>query len=100
MVDQIGWKGAAPVARSGVSTAVSTAATVPIRAAEVTPAADVAQTEGLARQLAAQPPVDAERVAKIKAAIAAGKFPILPSTIADRLLALKLEWNGSEGGPK
>ena len=95
MVDQVGWKATAPLAR----TSVSTASTTPIRVAETPPVAastDIAQTAGLTQQLAAEPPVDAERVARIKAAIAAGKFPILPSTIADRLLAFKLEWNGNE----
>ncbi len=95
MVDQVGWKATAPLAR----TSVSTVSTTPIRVAETPPVAastDIAQTAGLTQQLAAEPPVDAERVARIKAAIAAGKFPILPSTIADRLLAFKLEWNGNE----
>ena len=98
MVDPIGWKAVAPTGRTSVSTAAPVAST-PIRAAAL-PAADVAptsaQTAGVAQTLAAEPPVDLERVSRIKAAIAAGKFPILPSTIADRLLAFKLEWNGNE----
>ena len=47
-----------------------------------------------ARNLAAQPPVDMDRVAQIKKAIANGDFPILPATIADQMIALKLDWNG------
>jgi negative regulator of flagellin synthesis FlgM len=47
----------------------------------------------LARSMAASPPVDADRVAKIKRAIQTGTFPILPATVADRLIALRLEWN-------
>jgi hypothetical protein len=43
-----------------------------------------------------QPPVDTERVARIRKAIQDGRFPIYPSTIADRLLALKLEWNPND----
>jgi negative regulator of flagellin synthesis FlgM len=39
------------------------------------------------------PPIDHERVARIRSAIRNGTFPIYPATIADRLLALKLEWN-------
>jgi negative regulator of flagellin synthesis FlgM len=50
------------------------------------------QATAVARQLSASAPVDMERVAAIKRAIADGSFPILPSTIADRLLALRLEW--------
>lgn len=94
MVDPIGWKATAPTGRTSVSTAAPAAST-PIRAAAL-PSADVAQTAGVTQTLAAEAPVDLERVSRIKAAIAAGKFPILPSTIADRLLAFKLEWNGNE----
>lgn len=54
------------------------------------------QLTGVARELAAKPPVDMERVAEIKRAIATGKFPILPSTIADRLIALRLQWNPND----
>jgi len=53
-------------------------------------------TGSLAKALAASAPVDKDRVATIKRAIQTGTFPILPATIADRLLALKLEWNGRE----
>ena len=42
------------------------------------------------------PPVDAARVAEIRKAIADGTFPILPATIADRMLALKLDWTSHE----
>jgi negative regulator of flagellin synthesis FlgM len=44
-----------------------------------------------------QPPIDHERVSRIRAAIRNGTFPIYPATIADRLLALKLEWNPHDG---
>ncbi len=61
---------------------------------------EVAPVESTAVQLsgamAAKPPVDAERVAKIRRAIEDGKFPIYPTTIADRLLALKLEWSPND----
>ncbi|SFP95442.1 flagellar biosynthesis anti-sigma factor FlgM [Sphingomonas rubra] len=101
MVDPIGWKATAPLARSSVSTAPTTGASIatPIRAAEIDPAstgASASASASVAQQMSAEAPVDGERVARIKAAIAAGKFPILPSTIADRLLAFKLEWNGNE----
>jgi negative regulator of flagellin synthesis FlgM len=81
-----------------------------IRAAAVAPAPAVAtpvqtqtpppaqpaiasQATSVAQQLSATAPLDMERVSKIKRAIADGSFPILPSTIADRLLALRLEWS-------
>ncbi|WP_315760955.1 flagellar biosynthesis anti-sigma factor FlgM [Sphingomonas sp. Y38-1Y] len=49
-----------------------------------------------ARDLAAKPPVDADRVARIKKAVEDGSFPIVPTTIADRLLAFKLNWKPDE----
>lgn len=50
----------------------------------------------LASQLAASAPVDNDRVARIKAAIAHGTFPIAPAKIADQLIALKYEWMASD----
>ncbi len=56
----------------------------------------VPESIALAKSMAASPPVDASRVAAIKKAIASGTFPILPATIADRLMALRLDWNSNE----
>ncbi|MBB4086569.1 flagellar biosynthesis anti-sigma factor FlgM [Sphingomonas carotinifaciens] len=56
--------------------------------------ADTAALSGLAADLAKSPPVDTDRVATIKRAIEKGEFPILPATIADQMIALKLNWNG------
>jgi len=51
------------------------------------------QPQTLAAQLASSgPPVDAERVQRIKAAVANGTFPISPATLADRLIALRYDW--------
>ena len=50
----------------------------------------------LAKVLASTPPVNADRVTQIRHAIQNGSFPILPAKIADRLIALRLEWNPSE----
>lgn len=58
--------------------------------------ADVASVGTVAAQLASKPPVDAERVAQIKKAIANGTFPILPATIADRILALRYDWMSND----
>ena len=62
----------------------------------------VLQTEATAisQDLAQNAPVDAERVAKIKRAVETGNFPLVPSTIADRLLALKLQWSPNEAASK
>ena len=57
---------------------------------------DVARLSGIAADLAAKPPVDADRVQLIKRAIANGTFPILPATVADRLLAVRYEWLGND----
>ena len=50
----------------------------------------------LAKSMASSPPINASRVAEIKKAIASGTFPILPATIADRLMALRLDWISNE----
>ncbi len=98
MVDPIGAKPVtaadrrvAPV-QTSVASAPAPVAPVPAAPATVATAATVA----LARSLAAQPPVDTDRVARIRAAIANGTYPILPETVADRLIALKLDWNPHE----
>ncbi len=72
----------APVARVAASPA-ATASALP---------SDAAPVATTARSLAAKPPVDSERVRRIKAAIADGSFPISPARIADRLIALRSEW--------
>lgn len=92
MVDPIGAK---PVSngRKVVAVARAAAPQAPTKAAappEATPTATVAA------QLAATPPVDAARVERIKRAIADGKFPLSPATIADQLIALKYDWMSND----
>lgn len=89
-----------PVARDiGVARIAATAPVAAVQAGS-TPAAaartGVAALSGVTQALSASPPVDVERVAKIRKAIQDGKFPILPATIADRLIALKMQWNPNE----
>ncbi|HEX8300349.1 flagellar biosynthesis anti-sigma factor FlgM [Sphingomonas sp.] len=95
MVDPIGIKTGAVVARpvSSVNALSKVAEARPVQ-----PAAPVVQTAAseLTASLAAKPPVDVERVAKIKKAIEDGNFPLVPSTIADRLLALKMQWKPND----
>lgn len=55
-------------------------------------AADPAALTLISRAMAAEAPVDGERVSRIKKAIEEGRFPLVPSTIADRLLAARFEW--------
>ena len=91
MVESIGAKPVGEDRRVTPLAPVVAAAPVAIEAA--TPRSDeTAAAATLARRLGAAPPVDAERVARIKQAIADGSFPILPATIADRMLAFTLEW--------
>lgn len=61
------------------------AATISSSAAASTPAARMA-AEGA--------PVDMDRIAAIKAAIASGNYPVDPAAIADKMLALDLPVNG------
>ncbi|WP_230483397.1 flagellar biosynthesis anti-sigma factor FlgM [Sphingomonas sp. Leaf21] len=63
--------------------------------AKLTPG-DTSALSGLSAAMASQPPVNAERIAQIKRAIAEGNFPILPATIADQMIALKLSWNNND----
>ena len=90
MVDPIGPKGSTP-ADLRVVPVISSAVTPKVVSA-TTPDRQASPVAQLASQLAAQPPVDADRVARIKRAIADGTFPILPATIADSLIALKFDW--------
>ena len=93
MVDPVGFK---PVTMSKepvrVTAPVAPQATQPTDALRAAASTAV----GTAQQLSAQPPVDSDRVDRIRKAIAEGKFPILPATVADRLLALKLEWQSND----
>lgn len=75
----------APVARVVPTAAVATNET---QAGAVSQSAVVSN----AKESAASAPVDLDRVAKIRKAIADGNFPIYPSTIADRLIASKYDW--------
>jgi negative regulator of flagellin synthesis FlgM len=100
MVDSIG---SMPLNGSGSVSRVAAPAASPAvqpalqQAAQQAPAANAAtQSTSLAKTLAAEPPVDSDRVDEIKKAIQNGSFPILPATIADRLLALRLNWDGHD----
>ena len=95
MVDPIGIKTGAVPARAVSS--VNALGKVEAASAVKNPA-PVVQTAAseLTGAMASKPPVDSERVSKIKKAIADGNFPLVPSTVADRLLALKLQWSPND----
>ena len=94
MVDPIGLK---PVSTSTALGGVTRIAAAPTPAG-VTSQEQIASAPGaLARELAAKPPIDYERVAAIRKALAEGSFPIVPAQIADRLIAAKFEWTRNDG---
>lgn len=97
MMDSIGWK-AGGVTRIAASTPVVPVANTTTTTTADTPAAaaPAGAAASLAKSLSASAPVDTDRVAQIRKAIADGRFPLVPSTIADRLIALKLEWNPND----
>jgi negative regulator of flagellin synthesis FlgM len=94
MVDAVRTKGAA--ADRSVARILAARAATSAQAQPQPPSADTARLSGVAAELSARPPVDADRVSQIKRAIATGTFPILPATIADRLLAVRYEWMNDE----
>ncbi len=103
MVDSIGAKPSVAGDRSVVRVAAATPTTPvqtpvqpsPQAAASAQPSV-LSDSLALAKTMASSPPINATRVAEIKKAIASGTFPILPATIADRLMALSLAWNSNE----
>lgn len=91
MVDPIGSKRPAATERRVAPVVPSAAPT-----AEQPNHAATAASVGVSRALSQSAPVDVERVARIRKAIEDGRFPILPATIADRLIALKLDWRPTD----
>jgi negative regulator of flagellin synthesis FlgM len=98
MVDPVGIKTGAVASQRTVSVVATQAAAAPKAVQGSTDEAKPVETEAaeLAGAMASEAPVDADRVARIKKAIEDGTFPTVPSTIADRLLALKMQWNPND----
>lgn len=98
MVDPLGTPiGSRPVATKARATAAAAAAQAASSseaapAPRDTPTTPTLSLQSVARELASSAPVDLERVARIRQAIQNRTYPILPETIADRLIALKLNW--------
>ena len=89
MVDPIGPK---PVPTSAAIVGVTRVAAAATPAPAASQGQIAAAPGALARELAAKPPIDHERVAAIRRAIAEGSFPITPAKIADRLIGAQFEW--------
>lgn len=92
MVDPIGSRPVQTTNRAPAVSAATMARTVESAGSEAARAASTESIRAEAEKAAKATPVDSERVAQIRAAIADGTFPILPAKIADRLIALKLNW--------
>ncbi len=92
MVDPVGAK---PVTQERSVARLSQAAPVSRSRSVVDDHGDLPVTGSLASVVAdyaSSAPVDLERVAKIRHAIANNSYPIVAETIADRLIAIKLNW--------
>lgn len=100
MVDPVGVKSTPPTARltpaSEASGVVATPRSAPVAPVAQSASPSAGQLAAVVQNFAAAPPVDTERVARIRAAIANQTYPILPETIADRLIALKFNWRPHE----
>lgn len=97
MVDPIGIRnGPAIDRRSAPVGSVEPVAATRATANRESEAAEAPAATLLSRAMVAKPPVDSERVAEIRRAVESGNFPLVPSTIADRLLALRMNWDSNE----
>ena len=79
---------------SGVSTRVTATAAAPVRDAEIVRPvrSDTAEADapGLSLATAGSVPVDADRVTEIRRAIEDGRYPVVPTRIADAMIAAGL----------
>lgn len=94
MVDPIGMKAGTVADRrtASVASVEPVAPTTTVKPVEA-PTPEAVSATVLSRSMASSAPVDSERVARIRRAVQEGRFPLIPSTIADRLLALKFDWS-------
>ena len=93
MVDPVGSKPVSPfdarVAPVAPGAPAARIVAVPYPRDDAAQASSVAEA---ARRAAAQPPVDHERVATLRAAIASGNYRPAPQAVADKLLGAMQEW--------
>lgn len=96
MVDPIGIRTGGVVGQRSVAVAATQAAAAPKAVVADAQPQDTVAATGLTSSMASSAPVDSDRVARIRKAIEDGRFPLVPSTVADRLLALKMQWNPND----
>ena len=67
---------------------------VPLQTVSAPQPAVVAETGAResVKAMAAKPPVDVERVQQIKKALQEGRYPIVPASIADNIIAAQYRW--------
>ena len=93
MVDPIGSKPVSPLdARVAPVAAGAPAANVARVADPRDDAATASSVAEAARRAAAAPPLDHDRVAVLRAAIASGDYRPAPQAIADKMLGARQEW--------
>ncbi|WP_242138194.1 flagellar biosynthesis anti-sigma factor FlgM [Sphingomonas sp. CARO-RG-8B-R24-01] len=91
-MDAIGPKTVSTPDRLVVSTTpVTTVASVAKQPAEV--ARQPLELSAIASEVGKGVPVDSQHVEDVRRAVRNGTYPITPDTIADRMLALKLNWS-------
>ena len=88
MIKSVGQNLSAAIEASRLQGSAKTRASSEKGSASVTSSAASSTPAG--RMAAEGAPVDLDRVAAIKAAIASGNYPVDPAAIADRMLALDL----------
>ncbi|GAA4768407.1 hypothetical protein GCM10023219_12940 [Stakelama sediminis] len=95
MVDSIGPKAVSTPVRD-VKSVAPTAPSVQAEQATTQQARSSDSIATAAKKLADKAPIDSDHVAEVRRAVKEGRFPILPATVADRLLALKMQWNPND----
>lgn len=88
MIKSVGQNISAAIEASRLREGAKTRATA--TTGSTTAASAAASSSPAARMAAEGAPVDMDRIAAIKSAIASGNYPVNPSAIAERMIALDL----------
>lgn len=88
MIKSVGQNISASIEASRLREGAKTRATA--TAGSTTAASAATSSSPAARMAAEGAPVDMDRIAAIKSAIASGNYPVNPSAIAERMIALDL----------
>ena len=91
MVDAIGPKTVSTPDRLVVSTPPVTSVAAAAKRSETAPRA--LELSAVASEVGKGVPIDNQHVEDVRRAVRNGTYPLTPDTIADRMLALKLNWS-------